>query len=163
MFRRLISTLVAGVGLSGPAIAQQRFVIGSSDIVAPAGWIQISKTEDRLVLRSPDGRQQATLSVLLLAADATLDDFKRLCGHRIEAEKKDLGDGFIEPEVPSPFRDRDTFGMFYSGGDKKSHIFSAYLSLAQREFLTIYVEGIGVAAKDHLDIFKAFVTELKRK
>ena len=165
MFRRFLSTLLAGVGLSSPAIAQQRFTIGSSALVAPAGWRKINKTDDRLVLRSPDGRQQATISVLQLNRDVAFDDFKTLCELRIDAEKKEVGeDWFMEPKDPSPFRDRGTFGMFYSGGEKESgRIFSAYLSSAGREFLTIYVEGVGVAPKDHLETFKAFVGGLKRK
>ena len=51
---------------------------------------------------------------------------------------------------------------FYSGGEKSTgRMFSCYLSQAKKELVTIYVEGIGVASKDHLDSFEAFVTGLK--
>jgi hypothetical protein len=89
---------------------------------------------------------------------------KILCQLRIDAERKELGDGFIEPEEPQPFKDGDIFGLFYTGGERKTgRVFSAYLSLAQREFLTLYVEGVGVAPKHHLQFFKVFVDGLNRK
>jgi hypothetical protein len=37
------------------------------------------------------------------------------------------------------------------------------LTLKQRELITIYVEGIGVAAKDHLASFEALARGLKRR
>jgi len=162
VLKQLISTLIASVGLSSPATAQHHFTIARTEVTAPVGWRQISKTEDRLVLSSSDQRQQTTISVLRFNSDATFEDFRRLCQHRIDAERKELVDGFIEPDEPKPFKDGDTFGLFYSGGEKRTgRLFSGYLSLAQRQFLTIYVEGLGVAAKIHFETFKAFVDGLK--
>jgi hypothetical protein len=139
-------------------------MLGKSEITAPNGWVEFKKTEDKLVLRSPDQHQQATITVVELSADPTLENFTRLCQRRIDAEKSELSDGFIEPENPKPIKNGDTFGLLYSGGDKKTgRVFSAYLSSKRREFLTLYVEGVAIAPKDHLESFKAFVSGLKRK
>jgi hypothetical protein len=53
--------------------------------------------------------------------------------------------------------------MFFSGGEKRTgRVFSGYLTLKQRELITVYVEGIGVAPKDHLASFEALASGLKR-
>jgi hypothetical protein len=160
---RIVSTLIASLVISGPVKAQQHFSIANSEITAPVGWHQVNKTEDRLVLRSSDQHQQATISVLRLGSDATFEDFRKLCQHRIDAERKELSDGFIQPDEPKPFKEDNIFHLFYSGGEKKTgRVFSAYLSLARRDFLTIYVEGVGVAPQVHLGSFKDFVDNVKR-
>jgi hypothetical protein len=52
----------------------------------------------------------------------------------------------------------DSFGLFYSGEERKSHrLFSGYLSLRKGELLTIYVEGLGVPparTSSELQIFR---------
>jgi hypothetical protein len=163
VLKRVVSTLIASLGISTLVVAQQHFTIANSEIASPAGWHQISKTEDRLVLRSSDQHQQATISVLRLDSDATAEDFRKLCQHRIDAESKELGDGYIQPDESKSLKEGDTFHFSYSGGDKKTgRVFSAYLSLVRRELLTIYVECVGVAPQVHLDSFKVFVDSLKR-
>jgi hypothetical protein len=107
VFKRLLWTVIAGLGIGGSASAQEQFTIGHNEVTAPAGWRQVNKTEDRLVLRSSDQHQQATLSVVRLSSDATFEEFNRLCQLRIDAERKELGDGFIEPEAPKPAKDGD--------------------------------------------------------
>jgi len=88
-------------------------------------------------------------------ADPTFESFTTLCQHRIDVEKRELSDGFIEPDTPKPFKDGSTFGMLYSGGDKKSgRMFSSYVRLRGRELLTIYVEAIGIDPKDHVASFR---------
>jgi hypothetical protein len=95
-------------------------------------------------------------------ADASFEDFKRLCQLRLEAKKKDSPDCFVQSEPP--FDIKRKFGMFYSGGVKKTgRVFSGYLSLTKRELVTIYLEGLGIAPKDHLQTFQGFVEGLKRK
>ena len=47
--------------------------------------------------------------------------------------------------------------------EKRDRVFSGHLSLVKRELITVYVEGIGTAPKDHLATFKAFVSGLNRK
>jgi hypothetical protein len=160
--KRILSTIAATVGLANAVSAQQHYTIGSADIATPAGWSEVKREEDRLTLRSVDGHQQATISIMRFGADASFEDFKRLCQLRIEAEKKDLSDGFVQAEPP--FEIKDKFGMFYSGGDKKAgRVFSGYLSLTKRELVTVYLEGLGITPKDHLQTFQAFVQGLKRK
>lgn len=160
--KRFFSTIAATIGLSGTVSAEQHFSIGSADIAAPAGWSETKREEERLTLRSADGYQQATVSIMLFGADPSFDDFKRLCMLRLDAEKKDSPECFIQAEPP--FDIKGKFGLFYSGGVKKTgRVFSGYLSLTKRELVTIYIEGIGIDPKDHLQTFQSFVQGLKRK
>jgi hypothetical protein len=161
VLRRLVATLVAGIG-PGAAAAQQHLTIGHCELIVPLGWNQISKSDERIVLRRTDGKQQATISVLEFTKDPTFDEFKRICQHRIEAENKELEDGFIQPEEPS--EDHGAYGMLFSGGDRKTgRVFSGYLSLMRKELLTVYVEGLGVTPKENLETFAQFVKGTKRK
>lgn len=160
--RRILATIAATVGLTGIASAQQHFTISTADVVAPAGWSEAKKESDRLTLQSSDGRQYATISIMRFGADASFDDFKRLCQLRLEAEKKDSPDCFIQSEPP--FDIKGKFGLFYSGGVKKTgRVFSGYLTLTKRELVTIYIEGLGIDPKDHLQTFQSFVKGLIRK
>jgi hypothetical protein len=159
---RLLTTIAAALGLSSAASAQTHFAIGSADVTAPAGWTAEKREDERLTLKSADAREYATISVMRFGADASFNDFKRLCQLRLEAEKKDSPDCFVQDEPP--FEIKGKFGMFYSGGVKKTgRVFSGYLSLKDRELVTIYIEGLGVAPKDHLQTFQSFVEGLKRK
>jgi len=114
MFKRIVHAFAVGVGLTGTAPADLHFTIDGADVTAPNGWREVVKEDGRIGLRSPDDRQQATISVMRFGADASFADFKRLCSLRIEAEKKELGSGFIEPTAPY---ERDgRFGMMFYGG-----------------------------------------------
>ena len=73
-----------------------------------------------------------------------------------------LEDGFVEADAP--FQNSGSFGMFFFGGDKKvRRTFSGYLFLEKNELITIYVEGVGVAPKEHLLTFQTIVKSLKRR
>ena len=160
--KRFLATIAAAVGLAGTVSAQQHFSIGSADVAAPAGWSEVKREEERLTLQSSDGREYATVSIMRFGADASFDDFKRLCQLRLDAEKKDSPECFIQAEPP--FEIKNKFGLFYSGGVKKTgRVFSGYLSLTKRELVTIYIEGIGIDPKDHLQTFQSFVQGLNRK
>jgi hypothetical protein len=162
MLKRIVSTFASSVGLAGALAAETQFSIGSATIEVPKGWSEAKREPERIVLRSADGHQQATVSLMRLNADASFQDFKRLCDHRIEAEKKVVSDGFVQPDAP--FKQAGTFGMYFSGGDKKANrAFSGYLTLKKRELITIYVEGMGIAPKDHLESFKKFASGLHSK
>ena len=133
-----------------------------STVSVPAGWQETSRTEDTVCLESVDGKEQATLSVMHFASDATFEHFKRMCDLRYESEKEFLTDGFITPETPRPFTHGRVFGMFFSGGDKATgRVFSEYFSLLRRELLAIYLEGFA-PAEATLESFKAFVAGLRR-
>jgi len=158
---RIISTIAAALGLSS-ATSAQHFSIGSANVRAPSGWTEVKKEDERIVLRAPDGKQQATVSIMRFGADASFEDFKRLCQLRLEAEKKDSPDCFVQAEPP--FDIKGKFGMFYSGGVKQSgQVFSGYLSLTKRELVIIYLEGLGTDPKEHLQRFQGFVEGLSRK
>jgi len=138
------------------------FFIGRSEIVAPDGWSEIGRTGDKLVLQSPDVKQQATITVIQFASDLSHEQFKLLCEIRYKGERQYLKDGFIEPDNPQPFIDHDLRGMFFSGGDKSDgRVFSGYLSLVRQELLTIYVEGYA-PPKAFFEYFKAFVKGIRR-
>ena len=84
-----------------------------------------------------------------------------MCTARIDAEKKMLSDGFVEPTAP--FESAGEFGMFFYGGDKKTaRVFSGYLALKMKELITVYVEGVGVEPKDVLESAQVLVSGLKR-
>ena len=160
--KRFLSSIVAAVGLTSCGPAPPHFTIGTADIVAPAGWTEQSRTDGRLTLRAPDGRQQATLSVMRFGADPSFDEFKRVCQLRLDAEKKDSPDCCTQSDPPFDLKGK--FGMFYSGGDKKAaRVFSGYLSLERRELLVIYLEGLGVDPKEHVEVFQIFVKGVTRK
>ena len=160
--KRLLGSIAAAVGFTGCAPAPPHFTIGTADIVAPAGWTEPSRMDDRLTLRAPDGHQQATVSVMRFGADPSFEDFKRVCQLRLNAEKKDSPDCFIQSDPPFDLKGK--FGMFYSGGDKKTgRLFSGYLSLERRELVAIYVEGLGVDPKQHLEAFQTFAKGITRK
>ena len=164
MLERLLSAIVVGIGLASSAASEPDLRIGNATIIPPAGWQLVKKTEEKLVLRAADGKQQATITLMRLEADPTSEQFEQICKHRYEAEKRDAPDITIEPSPPHPSRDGATFFMIYSGSEKRNgRVFSGYLSLANRELITIYVEGISVTAKVHSDAFQAFVGGLKRK
>ena len=159
--KRLLSSIAAAVGLTSCAPAPPHFTIGTADVAAPAGWTVQKRADDRLTLRAPDGRQQATVSVMRFGADPSFEDFKRLSQLRLDAEKKDSPDCFIQSDPPFDLKGK--FGMFYSGGDKKTgRVFSGYLSLERRELVVIYLEGLGVDPKEPLEAFQTFAKGITR-
>jgi len=163
MLKRIFTGILACFGFASASHAGTQFVIGEASITAPDGWHEVKKEEMRMMLRSADDRQQATISVMQFGAAPSFDDFKRLCVLRYKAEKSGASDTFMEPEVPAPIEGEGRYGLFFSGGEKKSgRMFSGYLSLMNKELITIYLEAVGVAPKEHLASFKVFATGLKR-
>lgn len=164
MVKKVLSALLMGSSTLASASPPQQgqFLVGRTQVIPPSGWQLLRTEKDSLVFQTKDERQQATVSVMQLNGSATFDEFKHFCEVRLANERKFLTDGFIEPNNPTPFKDGDTFGMFYSGGDRKSgRVFSAYFSLKHGELVTVYVEGLGVPPSDHLRSFKAFVAGTK--
>ena len=159
MFKQIAAIL----GLSSAVVsAADSFSFGGCKITAPAGWKETTRTNDALTLRSPNGKEQAMVSTMSFSSETTFEDFKKICDKRIAAEKKELSDGFIDPS--EPFKSGNLFGMFFSGGDKKSvRVFSGYLSFTKNQLITVYVEGAGVSPENHLATFKKFVSGLKRE
>lgn len=158
---RFFAVIVTVLAFSNRAFAEH-FTIGSADVQAPSGWTEVRRLEQRIVLRSPDGQQQATISLMRFGANVSFEDFKRLCQLRLEAEKKVSPECFVQAEPP--FEGEGKFGMFYSGGDKGSgRVFSCYLSLAKRELVTFYLEGLRTDPQEHLKVFEAFVQGMTRK
>jgi hypothetical protein len=161
MLGRFISRVVAGLSLRRPSVTNSSYSVGTAILVAPGGWTERKRMSEGIILRSADGRQQATISTLSLGADATFDDFKELCRCRIDAEKREVGDGFIETAAPT--EEAGEFRMFFYGGNKMTaRVFSGHLTLKMKELVIVYVEGVGVAPKDLLESFSVIVSGLKR-
>ena len=119
---RITLNIATGTGIYGVRVSDA------------AGWSETKKAADRLTLQSSDGRQYATISIMRFGADASFEDFKRLCQLRLEAEKKDSPDCFIQSEPPFDIKGR--FGFFYSGGVKRTgRVFSGHLTLTKRELI----------------------------
>ena len=143
-------------------MSQPVIKLGTATVAPPNGWRVLENEDDRLVFRPSDGRQQATVSLMRFKAAPSFEDFKRLCTIRIQAEKEEAPEAFIEPDVPQPFERAGHYGLFFTGGEKKlGRMFSCYLSCLKAELIVIYLEAIGVAPSDHLASFEAFVTGLK--
>ena len=127
-------------------------------MISPDGWTYEKQAEDRIVFKDPTGRQQTTLSVLALRARPTFDEFKLLCSHRLNAERAESSKVFIEGGVPQI--DHGKFVCIYSGGNRDTRrMFSSYLTANEQQFTTLYVEGIGISGKDHLETFAFFVEQ----
>lgn len=158
---RLISTLMIGIGLIGVPRCEAQMKIGNAAITAPSGWRKLTTEQELIRFASTDDRQQATISLMSFGAKPTFADFKRICSHRLEAEKTDAPN--ISLQQDEPFEDAGTFGMFFSGKEPESgRLFSGYLTQKDSEIITIYVESVGVDSKKHFQSFQDFVKGLKR-
>lgn len=160
VLQRLLSSLRAVMKSASDTAARKHLTVGHAVIVVPAGWIQLENSGERASARSPDGYQQLTISMLGLKADVSFDEFKLLCSQRIEAEKRETELSFLQADTP--LESAGLFGMYYSGAERSvGRIFSGYLSLKKGEFVTVYVEGVGIAPKEHLRTFQTLVTSLR--
>ena len=134
--------------------------LGNAQIPVPAGWRTIVDDKERVNILSPDEHQQVTFSIMRFETSGSFEDFKRLCGNRLKAEKTDAPEASISAD--EPFVDAGTFRMFYSGNEKTTgRLFSGHLIQKDKELITIYVESIGVDSKRHLQTFEEFIKGLK--
>jgi hypothetical protein len=144
----------------GPQIV----AIGSALVTFPHTWRVESRFDDRVVVRSANGREQATIGIISLKKGLTFDEFCVVCARRVEAEKKRMRDGFIHPDPPTPYKAAESFSLYYAGGDKSAHrVFSAYLLYIESEVVTVYLEGLGIPLTEHSETFKALLSTLKRR
>ena len=156
---RLIVILVSFIVFMNFSCSSQ-VTLGNAEIPVPTAWKKIVEDKNRINLLSPDEHQQATISVMRFGASSTLDDFKRICENRLKAEKADAPE--ITVSGDEPFVDAGTFGMFFSGNEKSaSRTFSGYLTLKDKELITIYLESIDVDSKRHLQTFEGLVKGFK--
>jgi len=140
----------------------QLFSTGDVSVSVPDGWRQIANPGGGLILQSPDHRQQVTVSISQMQSHPSLDEFKRICALRLQAEKQQLVDGAIEPN-PVPFQQGNLLGLVYTGLDRKTRrIFSSYLLLEDRELVTLYLESFAIHPNQHTDMFKRLIANVKR-
>jgi hypothetical protein len=157
--KRLILILTVSMALLSLSCDAQ-VKLGNAEIKVPARWRTIVDDKERINILSADERQQATVSIQRFDSRATFEDFKRLCEIRQKAEKADVPDVLISAE--EPFVDGGIFKMSYSGNEKAmGRLFSGYLTLKDKELITVYVESIGVDSKKHSQTFEEFVKGLK--
>jgi hypothetical protein len=159
--KRIISTLLASIGLFGATSCGAQINIGHAKILVPAGWREINKDKERITLASLDDRQQVTISLWTFDHNPTFDDFKHVCEARLKAERTEAPDAQIQAD--EPFKNGETFGMFFSGKEVKAgRLFSGFVTQKDAEVITIYLESIGADSKVHFQSFETFVKGLKR-
>ncbi len=142
--------------------APRRFELGDFKLTIPKGWREVRRIPDRVVISSPDQRQQATISTMELNKNVNGEIFGVICRDRLAAERQELRDGVISPDSPTPIKRGNSFFFFYSGVDKDDgRVFSTYMTFKEKDVLTIYLEGLGVAPEEHGAEFKAIVASLK--
>lgn len=138
------------------------FIFGNYEFSIPVGFNELNRSKDMIILKSIKDEQQITVSGMLMSLNVSHEDFKKICDKRINAERHDSSVYFINPS--EPFKNGDTYTMFFSGGDKKSRrIFSGYLSLTKGELITAYLEGLDISPEQHFNQFKKVVNCLKYK
>lgn len=161
MRRWLCGLLVSTHGLAFAGTTPAQITIADARIDVPQGWVEVSRDSGTAILSTPDRRQFVTITQLRFGAAPGLEDFKRICGHRIEAEREDGPEVFIK--FDPPFGSDGSFSWRYSGGNKAtSRIFSGYLSLSHKQLITVYVEGVGVSPGTHLVSFSTWVKGVHR-
>ena len=147
---------------SGSTAPDITFSFWNCEISAPADWRELKRNEDVLVIGSPDNSERATISEMSFRGDVTLDQFKRLCAHRLSAEKRYLVNGVVN--ASDPLREGNSFEMLFSGVDKSvPRIFSGRLHCANRLVITLYVEAVGIEPQQHFVTYDRLVKKLRRK
>ncbi len=158
----IVFVFVAGVSSCAAQVDIKRAELGKAAIVVPNGWTKSNDGNERINVTSPDGLQQVTFSIVKYDVAPSFADFKRLCSHRLEAEKAQASDITIESDAP--FEDAGSFGMFFSGKEASSgRLFSGFVTQKGVEGHTIYLESIGADSKSHLGTFEAFVKGFTRR
>lgn len=163
-FLTKILLLIGLAGVSGCSAqdnpVKMEAILGKAVIPIPVGWIKSNDGVERINIASPDGFHQATFSITTFDVAPTFAEFKRICSHRLEAEKAHASDISIIDDAP--FEDAGTFGMFYSGKEASSNrLFSGYVTQKGREVHTLYLESVGTDSNKHLAAFETFVNGFK--
>jgi hypothetical protein len=160
MLKRLLVIVAGFVGMHALAFADD-FTLGDTSFTLPQGWTQADANETRQTYASPDGRQQATISLLHLSKTPSFGDFQLLCQHRYDAEKNGVKDLILIPQDPDPHNADGQFTMHYSGEENPtSRVFAGYLWIKGQELVIIYVEGIGIPSERNADSFHEIVKSL---
>jgi hypothetical protein len=161
--RRFLCLLILLAGTGCMAIADPEVTLGNATCSIPQGWKKTNETDDRLTFSSPDGRQQATITLMRFDLRPSFPDFERICSTRYQAEKAGLSDLSLEPQTPAPRNEGGRYRMAFSGTEKSNdRIFSGLLSLKDSELVSIYVEGLAVDPATNLTSFKEIVSTLKQ-
>jgi hypothetical protein len=87
LIKKWLSTLLAGASLISSVSPLQTYAFGNTSIILPAGWQLVESSEDKLVFRTKDNHQQATITVMHFGVSANFEDFKLLCEARFKAER----------------------------------------------------------------------------
>jgi hypothetical protein len=162
MLARLFAFAAALSSLNVTAIADDSYNLGNASFSVPPGWTQVDSSDTRSTYASPDGRQQLTISTLHLAKAPSFEDFELLCQHRYAAERNGVKDLVLIPPEPIPHNDKGDFTLTFSGEENpRSRVFDGFLWIKGDQLITIYVEGIGVAADRNSDAFHEIVKSLR--
>ena len=162
MLKRLLALLAGLAAINALALADDSYTLGSASFTVPPGWTQADSTDDRQTFASPDGRQQATISILRLDKAPSFQDFQLLCAHRYDAEKNGVKDLVLIPQDPDPHNSEGQFTMHFSGEENPtSRVFAGFLWVKGQELVTVYVEGIGVPSERNSASFHEIVKSLR--
>ena len=82
-----------------PAENSMSWRLGEFEVSVPADWRKVTEAAERLALRSPDDRQRLTFSIFPLDSESEAN-FRKFCQHRVDAERRELSDGFLQPSKP---------------------------------------------------------------
>jgi hypothetical protein len=125
------------------------------DTLQLPGWRELQREAARVTFEREGQPERVTLSKLELAKTPTLAEFEKLCQHRLDAERSVLqGDDNLQISPPA-----DDLTMFFSGTESAAaRLFSGFLFVSGQALITVYVEGVGVPPRQHLDSFRAVVT-----
>jgi hypothetical protein len=163
MLKRILSNLAAALGAQKSSSDPTIYEMGKAAFVAPAGWEQVSKSRERVVLRIPSGARQITLSTIKFPDGAGMEAFRRVCQARYAAEKKELTEGSIYPDEPLCYRDGRAMVMQFAGNDKREgRVFSGILSYAKGQITTLYLESVREGVSGHAECMRSLVSGLKR-
>ena len=155
--RRFLGSI--GLSLGSTALAAD-VVVGNAHLPVPPGWTVASRTSDRTTLKNAEGTQMLTLSSLQFGVSPSFEDFKLLCHHRMEAERRDAP--HIEIEEGEPTQTANSFVLVYSGVDKDTgRMFSGQLLVLGTQLTTTYLESIGVDSDEHFESFMKLVHSLR--
>jgi hypothetical protein len=143
-------------------VAQQQVSTGPFTVTVPRTWNELRRKQDLVILRSPDQRQQVTVSLAAGNSPISFEIFAILCEDRLEVERRELQNGFITPDSPRPFVDCKHFAFTYSGGERSANrLFSFYMTASGNDAFMLYLEGIGVSPKDQLATFQQLVKSIR--
>jgi hypothetical protein len=161
IFKRIWSNLHDGLAPEPPVRLGQRVEIGRADLYLPNGWQLLKRSEDVVVARSPNG-QQATVSLYAQILKSALMRSRDFVIFVSTSKSKAVLKASWTQSPPSSNEMRSI--CFSSEKTSRTvDCFSGICLRLSKSLVTIYVEGVGVDPRDHLQSFAVLVRGLRRR